>query len=107
MLKIEHGTGAELIEQARVVRATVFIHEQGIAPEIEYDELDPACIHFVGTVDGEPVTTARLRPIGDAVGKVERVATLASARGNGYAKEVMLAIESVARTSELHELKLA
>ncbi|MFL9651507.1 MULTISPECIES: GNAT family N-acetyltransferase [Exiguobacterium] len=106
MLKIEHGTGAELIEQARVVRATVFIHEQGIAPEIEYDELDPACIHFVGTVDGEPVTTARLRPIGDAVGKVERVATLASARGNGYAKEVMLAIESVARTSELHELKL-
>ncbi|TCI20696.1 GNAT family N-acetyltransferase [Exiguobacterium sp. SL-9] len=106
MLKIEHGTEAELIEQARVVRATVFIHEQGIAPELEYDELDPDCIHFVGTVEGEPVTTARLRPIGDGIGKVERVATIATARGNGYAKEIMLAIESVARTNELRELKL-
>lgn len=106
MLKIEHGTEAELIEQARVVRATVFIHEQGIAPELEYDELDPACTHFVGTVEGEPVTTARLRPIGDGIGKVERVATLSTARGNGYAKEIMLAIESVARASALRELKL-
>lgn len=106
MLKIEHGTETELIEQARVVRATVFIHEQGIAPELEYDELDSACIHFVGTVASEPVTTARLRPIGDDIGKVERVATLAQARGNGYAKQLMLAIEDVARENGLHELKL-
>ncbi|WP_114167291.1 GNAT family N-acetyltransferase [Exiguobacterium sp. TNDT2] len=106
MLKIEHGNDSKLIEQARSVRETVFIGEQGIAPELEYDELDPECIHFVGMVDAEPVTTARLRPIGDGVGKVERVATLATKRGNGYAKEIMLAIESVARASGLHELKL-
>lgn len=106
MLKIEHGNDSKLIEQARSVRETVFIGEQGIAPELEYDELDPECIHFVGMVDAEPVTTARLRPIGDGVGKVERVATLATKRGNGYAKEIMLAIESVARMNELRELKL-
>lgn len=106
MLKIEHGNDSKLIKQARSVRETVFIGEQGIAPELEYDELDPECIHFVGMVDAEPVTTARLRPIGDGVGKVERVATLATKRGNGYAKEIMLAIESVARASGLHELKL-
>ncbi|WP_138860002.1 GNAT family N-acetyltransferase [Exiguobacterium mexicanum] len=106
MLKIEHGNDSKLIELARSVRQTVFIGEQGIAPELEYDELDPDCIHFVGMVDAEPVTTARLRPIGDGVGKVERVATLATKRGNGYAKEIMLAIEFVARARELHELKL-
>lgn len=69
MLKIEHGNDSKLIELARSVRQTVFIGEQGIAPELEYDELDPDCIHFVGMVDAEPVTTARLRPIGDGSGK--------------------------------------
>lgn len=106
MLKVTHGTEAELIEQARFVREMVFIGEQGIAPELEYDELDPECIHFVGMLDDEPVTTARLRPIGEGIGKVERVATLAAVRGNGYAKELMLAIEDVARKHELYELKL-
>lgn len=106
MLKVTHGTEAELIEQARFVREMVFIGEQGIAPELEYDELDPECIHFVGMLDDEPVTTARLRPIGEGIGKVERVATLAAVRGNGYAKELMLAIEDVARIHELYELKL-
>ncbi|TCI53374.1 GNAT family N-acetyltransferase [Exiguobacterium sp. SH1S21] len=106
MLTIEHGNDTSLIERARSVREVVFIGEQGIDPALEYDDLDPVCIHFVGMIDGEPVTTARMRPIGDGVGKVERVATLASARGNGYAKKLMLEIEDVARESGLHELKL-
>lgn len=106
MLTIEHGKDARLIEKARSVRKAVFIDEQGIDPALEYDDLDPICIHFIGLCHGATVTTARLRPIGDGVGKVERVATLASARGNGYAKKLMLAIESVARESGLHELKL-
>lgn len=106
MLTIEHGKDTALIERARSVREAVFIHEQGIDPELEYDELDPVCVHFVGTIDNVPVTTARLRPIGDGIGKVERVATLAASRGNGYAKKLMLVIEDVARENELHELKL-
>lgn len=106
MLTIEHGNGTALIEQARSVRQAVFIDEQGIDPVLEYDDLDSVCIHFVGTMDGEPVTTARLRPLGNGIGKVERVATLASARGNGHAQKIMLDIECVAKEQALNTLKL-
>lgn len=106
MLRIEHGNETPLIGRARSVRETVFIGEQQIDPALEYDDLDPVSIHVVGMIDGEPVTTARLRPIGDGIGKVERVATIQSARGQGYAKQIMLEVESIARVSELNELKL-
>ncbi|STO09146.1 GNAT family N-acetyltransferase [Exiguobacterium aurantiacum] len=106
MLIIKHGQTKALIEQARHVREVVFIEEQGIDPELEYDDLDPVCVHVVGTVDDNPVTTARLRPIEDGVGKVERVATLKTARGNGYAQEVMFEIERVANGQGIHTLKL-
>ncbi|MCT4783188.1 MULTISPECIES: GNAT family N-acetyltransferase [Exiguobacterium] len=106
MLIIKHGQTDSLIEQARHVREVVFIGEQGIDPELEYDALDPVCVHVVGTVDAEPVTTARLRPVEAGIGKVERVATLKAARGNGYAQEVMFEIERVAKSQGMHTLKL-
>lgn len=105
-MTIESGQEEKLIQQARLVRETVFIEEQGIDPAIEYDTLDPVCIHFVGTVDDAPVTTARLRPINEGTGKVERVATTEPNRGNGYAKEMMLEVERVAKEKGLRELKL-
>ncbi|EPE61013.1 acetyltransferase family protein [Exiguobacterium sp. S17] len=106
MLTIEHGNDTPLIERARSVREAVFIGEQGIDPALEYDDLDPVCIHFVGMIAGEPVTTARLRPIGDGIGKVERVATIQPARGNGYAQQIMLEVERVAKEQALNTLKL-
>lgn len=106
MLMLRHGKEEALVREARIVRETVFIKEQKIDPELEYDTLDPDCVHFVGTVDGVPVTTARLRPVEETVGKVERVATVESARGNGYAARVMLEIEQVAKSMGLRELKL-
>ncbi|WP_214829234.1 GNAT family N-acetyltransferase [Exiguobacterium algae] len=106
MLIIQNGQDESLITQARVVREKVFIGEQGIDPDLEYDTLDPQCIHFVGTIGDSPVTTARLRPIEETVGKVERVATIQDFRGNGYAKEIMLEIERVAKHHHLHELRL-
>ena len=106
MLMIQNGQDEALITQARVVREIVFIGEQGIDPDLEYDTLDIQCIHFVGTINDTPVTTARLRPIDKVVGKVERVATIRDFRGNGYAKEIMLEIERVAKHHGLDELRL-
>lgn len=106
MLTINHGKETALIEKAKSVRKAVFIEEQGIDPALEYDDLDPVCVHFVGEVEDEPVTTARLRIVENGTGKVERVATLQAARGQGYAKKIMLEIEQVARKQNLHELKL-
>lgn len=106
MLTIQSGNEATLIEQAKQVREIVFVQEQGIDASLEYDDLDDVCTHVVGLLDSEPVTTARLRPIDSTVGKVERVATIQSARGRGYGKDIMNEVERVAKRQGLVELRL-
>lgn len=106
MLTIQSGKEAELIEQAKQVREIVFVQEQGIDASLEYDDLDDVCTHVIGLLDAQPVTTARLRPVDSAVGKVERVATIQTARGHGYGKEIMDEVERVAKHQGLSELRL-
>ena len=106
MLIIQSGNEVALIEQAKQVREIVFVQEQGIDASLEYDDLDDMCTHVVGLLDSEPVTTARLRPVDSTVGKVERVATIQSARGHGYGKEIMDEVERVAKRQGLVELRL-
>lgn len=106
MLIIQSGNEATLIEQAKQVREIVFVQEQGIDASLEYDDLDGVCTHVVGLLDSEPVTTARLRPVDSTVGKVERVATIQTARGHGYGKEIMDEVERVAKRQGLVELRL-
>ncbi|WP_078146277.1 GNAT family N-acetyltransferase [Exiguobacterium sp. HVEsp1] len=106
MLIIQSGNEPALIEQAKQVREIVFVQEQGIDASLEYDDLDDMCTHVVGLLDSEPVTTARLRPVDSTVGKVERVATIQSARGHGYGKDIMIEVERVAKRQGLVELRL-
>lgn len=106
MLTIQSGKEVQLIEQARYVREVVFVQEQGIDARLEYDDLDDVCTHVVGLLDTQPVTTARLRPVDSTVGKVERVATIQTARGHGYGKEIMDEVERVAKHQGLSELRL-
>ncbi|WP_214876629.1 GNAT family N-acetyltransferase [Exiguobacterium sp. CH10] len=106
MLTIQSGKEAKLIEQAKQVREIVFVQEQGIDASLEYDDLDDVCTHVIGLLDEQPVTTARLRPVDSAIGKVERVATIQTARGHGYGKEIMDEVERVAKHQGLSELRL-
>ena len=102
-------------EDAFAVRRTVFVEEQGVDEEIEYDEHDETATHFVaydgdGGGDGddeiEPIGAARLREYEDGVGKVERVAVLASRREDGVGRAVMDAVEEAARAQDLESLVL-
>ena len=96
-------------EDAFAVRRTVFVDEQGVDEEIEYDEHDEpgaAAAHFVAYDDGAPVGAARLREHEEGVGKVERVAVLAERRGEGVGRELMRAVEREAERREFAKLKL-
>ena len=98
-------------DDAFSVRRSVFVDEQGVDEDIEYDEHDEAgaaAVHFVAYDDGEPIGAARLRPTdrtghrtddagGDRTAKVERVAVAADRRGSGWGRRVMRAVESYAR----------
>lgn len=85
---IRRADRPEDIEACLAIRATVFIHEQGVAPDLERDGLDQACIHYIAFESGEPVGTARVRVIGDTL-KVQRVAVLRQARGTGLGAALM------------------
>lgn len=113
-------------EDALDVRHAVFVDEQGVPEELEVDEHEDSATHFVGYEDagdssdghgeadddagagagGGPVAAARLREYEAGVGKVERVAVLASRRGAGLGAAVMDAVESHAAREGFDELYL-
>ena len=97
------------LEDAFAVRKTVFVDEQDVDEELEwdeYDEPDSEAVHFVGYRDGEPVGAARLREAEPGVGKVERVAVLKSARGEGWGRRLMEALEIEAENRGFDKLVL-
>lgn len=81
----------------RALRRIVFIEEQGVSEADEVDDLDGQAIHLLATLDGQPVGSARLLPMG-AVGKVGRVCVLAQARGTGLGAALMRAAVDHFRT---------
>ncbi|WP_336359220.1 GNAT family N-acetyltransferase [Haladaptatus sp. ZSTT2] len=83
-------------EDALSVRFRVFVEEQGVPEELEVDEYENDCVHFVAYIDDDAVGAARLRPLDDERAKIERVAVLEPYRGNGLGFELMACVESEA-----------
>ncbi|MFB6120269.1 MAG: GNAT family N-acetyltransferase [Halobacteriaceae archaeon] len=104
--RIERGRGASLRADARAVREAVFVEEQGVDPELEYDDHDATALHFVGYAGEDPVAAARLRTADDGVGKVERVAVRESRRGRGWGRRLMVAVHDAARDEGYERLRL-
>lgn len=70
------------------IRSEVFIREQFVAEEIEFDGLDDKATHFLIKANGAPVGTGRLRYV-DGKAKIERVAIRKAHRGKGLGKALM------------------
>lgn len=80
----------------RALREAVFMREQGVSAELEWDGLDPACRHVLARLDnGAAVGCGRLTP----AGKIGRVAVLPPWRKQGIGRAIMAALldEAVAR----------
>ena len=72
------------------IRRKVFVEEQSVPEELEYDAADATAVHLLATLDGRPVGTARLL-IDGAEGKIGRVAILQDCRGTGAGAALMRA----------------
>jgi predicted GNAT family N-acyltransferase len=103
--------------QVKRIRVTVFVEEQHIPAEMEFDEEDPVCLHVLGKEDGVPVAAGRLVPVGsrsgtnrgaaqERAGNISRIAVLPEFRGRGYGKEVVRALENIARREGITYLYL-
>lgn len=73
------------------VREAVFMGEQGVTEAEERDGLDDICTHILASDATGAVGTARILPKGEAA-KVQRVAVMASHRGTGLGRAIMLAV---------------
>ncbi|HSP59004.1 MAG TPA: GNAT family N-acetyltransferase [Halomonas sp.] len=92
-LQILEGGWLLLRDAASNIRRVVFIEEQHVPREEEWDGRDLESHHFLALIDGRPVGTARLLP--DA--HIGRVAVLAEARGRGIGVALMQAAIATAR----------
>ena len=76
-------------QYALEVRRKVFIEEQSVSPEEEFDAHDETSVHLLALCDGEPAGTLRFF---DDAGwlHVGRVAVLPGRRGGGLGRRMML-----------------
>ncbi len=77
------------LKQAFKLREDVFVHEQKVSMEAEFDGLDDQCQHLVASIGLRIVGTLRIRPIDDQLAKIERVAVLKHERGRQVGARLM------------------
>lgn len=78
----------------RTIREAVFVAEQNVPLDLEWDGLDPVCTHVIAYVDqSEAVATGRLLPDGH----IGRIAVLKPWRRHGVGSCVLQALIEIAR----------
>jgi len=82
----------------RHVRETVFIDEQRVPRDLEFDDRDPLCRHVLVFDADVPVGTGRLDL--DYGGKVGRVAVVATHRRAGVGTLLMQRLHAIAREGQ-------
>jgi predicted GNAT family N-acyltransferase len=101
--EIQSGTWTQFAAEAKSIREQVFIQEQRIAPEDEWDAQDAVALHFVVYATGQAIATARLLE-NHSIG---RVAVLKSQRGLGVGRVLMQHIIQMAKQQQRPWVKLS
>ncbi len=86
----------------RVVREQVFVREQAVPIELEWDEFDALCQHVVAEVAGQAIGTGRLLPDGH----IGRMAVLQTWRGRGVGSALLDALLRLARDRGIPRVRL-
>ncbi|MDT8997687.1 YbgC/FadM family acyl-CoA thioesterase [Paucibacter sp. APW11] len=107
MVEVRLGAWAELGQDAGHIRQTVFVEEQNIPAEMEWDAGDSACLHAVAyNRMGRALATGRLLEHVPGVAKIGRMAVLSSMRGSGVGREVLEALMRAGRQQGYREVLL-
>jgi len=89
-------TDSPLYKECLDIRFEEFVNEQKVSKDVELENEEDS-LHFILKQNGEPVCTARLRPVPKKkILKFERIACLKKFRGTGLSKKLMLFVQQYA-----------
>jgi predicted GNAT family N-acyltransferase len=89
--------------QLRAVRTPVFIIEQLVTPEFEWDDIDATAVHVLATLNGAPIGCLRIIDYH----KIGRMAVLKQYRGNGLGAALLLAAVAICKTHGAQQISLS
>jgi YbgC/YbaW family acyl-CoA thioester hydrolase len=93
MIDVRVGDWATLGTDAGHIRTSVFVEEQKISPDMEWDGADPSCVHAVAyNRFGLPLATGRMLEHVPGVAKIGRMAVIRTMRGGGVGRAVLDAL---------------
>lgn len=107
MAQVTTGSWDEIGPAAHPLRKAVFVDEQQIPAELEWDEADKTALHALARNRfGLAVATGRLVEATPGVGKIGRMAVAQAVRGSGIGRQVLEALVAQARRHGWREVML-
>lgn len=107
-MKVKKITGEQDFQMAFSIRKEVFVLEQGVPLEDEFDEFDVLngrCEHILVFDYDQPAGTGRIRVV-DGLGKLERICVLKPYRKWGLGKVIIKGLEEIAAEKGVAKVKL-
>ena len=103
-IRIESVNWAAEESAIRAIRENVFIREQAVPEDLEWDGLDPVCTHLLAWNDfGQTIGTARMQPHGI----IGRMAVLETWRGRGVGSALLRRLLQLAAQQGLSRVTLS
>ncbi|MCX6666396.1 MAG: GNAT family N-acetyltransferase [Euryarchaeota archaeon] len=87
-LEIRLVTNTKELDQIYQIRTEVFVQEQQVPKDLEFDDLDNDSNHLIAKLNQQPIGCARIRQIGKNKAKLERIAILKPYRNKGYGTDI-------------------
>ena len=101
--QVHSGDWASVRDRARPLRQQVFVFEQGVPQEMEWDEFDPDSRHALAlNAKGQAIGTCRLLPDGH----IGRMAVLRDWRSKGVGAALLRHLMELARSEGVNRLAL-
>jgi predicted GNAT family N-acyltransferase len=105
VIEVKHITEPDQLKKAFHIREIVFVQEQGVPAEEEYDSHETISRHFLALADGEPCGTARWRYTDKGI-KLERFAVLEAYRSRKVGSALVKAVLDDIKNQESSKNKM-